>query len=278
MEDTLQDGDIVLINKLAYGGRFPRYVLDIPWLNFFPILFFSNEKISEIQKTLPPKRRFVNFSKIRRGDILVLNNPMNYQGYLIKRCVAIAKDTFSITSSNIMVNGSILEAYPSVKKSYTLNYSGHQNKNRSFTALVDSLGIPYSEDRIQRKRSEKTVYLTDQQKKCLEAALEQEIVESDACGNFNSYVVPYIGYENDDVSYINLYRQYEKRDTENTCFKASKFCHNYYFTIGDNRCFSTDSRLFGAIPENLIVGRVDYVLFSISKNKKLRKDRFFSKL
>jgi hypothetical protein len=51
-----------------------------------------------------------------------------------------------------------------------------------------------------------------------------------------------------------------------------------FFAVGDNRCFSTDSRLLGAIPENLIVGRVDYVLFSISMNKKLRKDRFFRKL
>jgi hypothetical protein len=167
------------------------------------------------------------------------------------------------------------EAYPLVKKPYTLNYSGHQTKNRSFTALADSLGIPYSEDRIQRKKSEKTVYLTGQQKKHLEAALEQEIVGSDACGNFNSYVVPYTGYENDDDFYINLYRQYEKRDAGNTCLKTGVFCNSYYFIIGDNRCFSTDSRLFGAIPENLIVGRVDYVLFSISRNK---KDRFFRKL
>jgi signal peptidase I len=278
MEDTLQEGDIVLINKLAYGGRFPQSTLDIPWLNFFSIIFLSNEKISEIQKAPPSSKRFVNFSKVRRGDIIVLNNPLNYQHYLIKRCVAIAKDTISINSSHFIVNSSTIEAYPFVKRSYTLNYSERQNKNLAFSALVDILGIPYREDRIQRKMSEKTIYLTDQQKKCLEAAIGQKIAESDAYGSLNSFVVPYIGYENDDVAYINLYRQYEKRYPENSDLKTSKFRNNYYYAIGDNRCFSTDSRLFGAIPENFIVGRVDYVLFSISRDKKLRRDRFFRKL
>ncbi|MDR1371400.1 MAG: S26 family signal peptidase [Dysgonamonadaceae bacterium] len=263
---------------MPYGGRIPKSTLDIPWLNFFPLLFLSNEKISEIQKMLPSKKRFINFSKIRRGDIIVLNDPMNYQYYLVKRCVALAKDTISINSSNVIVNGSTSEIHPFVKKQYTLNYSKSQNKNLDFSSLVDSLGIPYREDRIRKKMSEKIIYLTGQQKKWLEIAVGQEISESDVCGNFNSFIVPYIGYENDDVAYINSYRQYEKKDTENSDSITGKFFNNYYFAIGDNRCFSTDSRLFGSIPENLIVGRVDYILFSISRDKKLRKDRFFRKL
>ena len=33
MNDTLRNGDVVLINKASYGGRLPTSIAEVPWLN-----------------------------------------------------------------------------------------------------------------------------------------------------------------------------------------------------------------------------------------------------
>jgi len=46
------------------------------------------------------------------------------------------------------------------------------------------------------------------------------------------------------------------------------FGMNYYFMLGDNRHNSNDSRYWGLVPENHIIGKATMVWFSIDKNKK----------
>lgn len=54
------------------------------------------------------------------------------------------------------------------------------------------------------------------------------------------------------------------------------FTHNYYFTVGDNVMNSCDSRYWGFVPEEYIVGVVGFIPYSMDKDTgKINKDRIF---
>ena len=42
--------------------------------------------------------------------------------------------------------------------------------------------------------------------------------------------------------------------------RRHKWQHNYYFMVGDNVMNSCDSRYWGVVPEEYIVGVVDYII------------------
>jgi signal peptidase I len=53
------------------------------------------------------------------------------------------------------------------------------------------------------------------------------------------------------------------------------FGMNYYWLMGDNRYNSADSRVWGFVPEDHVVGRASVVWFSKSPYKGIRWDRLF---
>ena len=57
------------------------------------------------------------------------------------------------------------------------------------------------------------------------------------------------------------------------------FKQNYYFMMGDNRHNSLDSRYWGFVPEDHIVGKAFFIWLSIDRNadffSKIRWSRFF---
>lgn len=57
------------------------------------------------------------------------------------------------------------------------------------------------------------------------------------------------------------------------------FKHGYYFMCGDNVCNSDDSRYWGLVPEEYIVGVVSHISYSINpETEKYRKNRLFKRL
>ena len=54
------------------------------------------------------------------------------------------------------------------------------------------------------------------------------------------------------------------------------FAMNYYWMMGDNRFNSADSRMWGFVPEDHIVGKASLVWFSSDPNGGFRWDRMFT--
>jgi len=91
MENTLLVGDFLLVNKMAYGLKTPRY---------FPL---TNLAVPSL--TLPA------FGSVKRGDVVVFEYPGkrvesdgNEPVYYIKRCIGIPGDTIAIRSGEVSVN------------------------------------------------------------------------------------------------------------------------------------------------------------------------------
>lgn len=57
-----------------------------------------------------------------------------------------------------------------------------------------------------------------------------------------------------------------------------KFAMNYYWLMGDNRYNSADSRVWGYVPEDHVVGKASVVWFSKSAFTGVRWDRMFTKI
>lgn len=58
----------------------------------------------------------------------------------------------------------------------------------------------------------------------------------------------------------------------------SVFLHTYYFVTGDNASASTDSRQWGLLREDYIIGKAVCILFSVDKEKRWRKERILRKI
>jgi len=88
------------------------------------------------------------------------------------------------------------------------------------------------------------------------------------------HIIYYEGQEvylRDDSVFIN-------RRPDSLCIVSQ----SYYCMIGDNRNNSHDSRMFGYVPYSAIVGRMNFVLFSINTDNIfidfIQWDRFFKKI
>jgi signal peptidase I len=80
MIPTLQIGDHILVNKLAYGIRIPL------WGHYL-----------------------VDFGKVQRGDVIVFIFPEDRSKDFIKRVVGVAGDTVEIRGKKIYINGQQVE-------------------------------------------------------------------------------------------------------------------------------------------------------------------------
>lgn len=228
MEGTILVGDFVLVNKFIYGSSSPKY---IPFteieLPYFTLPAFKD----------PKPRDIVVFEYPGDRDQLVPNElGVNY----VKRCIGIPGDTIEIIDKVIFVNGKEFWIPPYVK------YLSPYPKPRGMSdPRIFPKGMPWNED------------------------------------NFGPLVVPYEGYtidlnkDNIEQWRTIIDREYEKRVVEvkdnlilieGIPVKQYTFKKDYYFMMGDNRDDSLDSRFWGFVSRDLVVGEAFITLFSWNRD------------
>lgn len=135
MERTLLVGDFLFVNKWSYGYRLPMRPLAIPFLQ--GTIMDTGEKgnpkddpKSYVDGVKLPYERIFQFNKPQKNDVVVFNYPQDSvhtatdrKDPYVKRCVAVAGDTFEMRAGRLFVNGKpeTVLGDQEVQHAYTVN-------------------------------------------------------------------------------------------------------------------------------------------------------------
>lgn len=99
-------------------------------------------------------------------------------------------------------------------------------------------------------------------------------ISSDSIGNI---IIPWKGMQSFDN--VILGKDYIDRGANDSLIKDHLFKFDYFYVLGDNANFSTDSRSWGLIQDDHVVGKALCILFSKDEEKdKVRWSRIFKSI
>ncbi len=309
MEGTLLTGDYLFVSKMAYGPRMPITPVSIPFLESR----IGNNKMKTYWNGIRlPYLRLPGLSAVQRGDVVVFNyppdeaEPVDMRVHYIKRCLGTPGDTVFIENSKVFINGVLFNDAPETQTSYLVRTNGN-GINPQFISdlkieiyqqlnLNDYILIipPTSLKSISSLENVLSVEQIISPKGVAEARIFPQSALFDwNQDNFGPLKIPAKGWTvNLNDSTLALYgkaiERYEGRKLKkigNDVFIDDKqvdqytFQMDYYWMMGDNRHNSEDSRFWGFVPEDHIVGKAMVTWLSINDKEpvlsRVRWDRIF---
>ena len=238
----------------------------------------------------------------------VTSRPVDKRENYIKRCVAIPGDKIEIKDRQLYINGQMADNPDGMQFMYDVYTNGTGFNKKT----VDKLNIT---EGGKLSNSHYVLPLSIEKKKILESYGNVKSVEARIQpkgeiyspifphdiehftwnqDNYGPLTIPKAGVTvNINMENIALYKKliskYEFNDLEiknNKIYingekaEAYTFKQDYYWLMGDNRHNSADSRYWGFVPEDHVVGKAVFVWLSLDPNKsltdgKIRWDKLF---
>ena len=234
------------------------------------------------------------------GPIVV--RPMDKKDHYVKRCVATPGDTLEVRDGLVWVNGEQQEVWPGVQMSYRVVTTGRELNPK----IVDQLGLNVAELRFSPAlpgypELPLTAAMLEQVKGLKNVVSVEPMLQTEP-GDYREIFPfsPLFSWSRDSFGplwiprkgatvavtpenialYERLIRDYEHSDVDEALAVGSyTFQQDYYFMMGDNRHNSLDSRYWGFVPEDHIVGRPAVIWLSTDAGRKfpnnIRWRRFF---
>lgn len=247
------------------------------------------------------------------GPVVV--RPSDKKDHYVKRCVAVAGDTLSIVNGQVYVNSEAQTVWPGVQTTYSVVTNGTRINLKTLEKLGLNLSELYFDESMPGyPQMPLTAEMLDQVRSCPNVVSIEEQIDVYPPDYPDSYLMLFPFTENFrwtrdnygplwipkagetvklDASVLPLYeriiRVYEGNDLDidaegriyvnGTETDEYTFKQDYYFMMGDNRHNSLDSRYWGFVPEDHIVGRPAMIWLSTDRNRQfphnVRWRRFF---
>ena len=315
MEKSMLIGDFLFVSKLAYGPRVPMTPVAIPLVHH-TIPGTKKKSYSEIVKI--PYHRMKGLGEIKRNDCVVFNwpaekldRPVDKKENYVKRCVGIAGDKIEIINGQLMVNDKPQNEPEGMKKQFSYSV---KTKGSGLNPKVLYKKFDVTEGSRGSNVNEYNLFLTDEAASGLKSFTNVNSIKQniDTSSNSSEYYFPNkrdfnwnidiygpitipkkgssinLSLKNIDL-YKDIIQVYEENSLKilddkiyinDTLTSEYKFKMNYYWMMGDNRHNSADSRMWGFLPENHVVGKALFVWMSWDRNgkglNKIRWERLFS--
>lgn len=284
MEQNLLVGDYLFVSKLNYGTRLP-VTLGVPFTQWYlPGVRF-------------PEARLPGFGEPERGDAIVFNyppetGPVDRKVHYIKRVIGLPGDRLAVEDKVVQVGGEAVPLAEGQQQFWTIHKS--DPRYRFSSVRLRDMGVteisPLSDPKMIRVQA--TTETIDQ----IRAWPWVERVEPHVAprgSGYGSLMFPSgRGYTPDNYGPIDIpaagatvtlteenwpvYREaiqrFEDRDArrlgegqfeiDGQATGKYTFEQDYYFVMGDSRDDSQDSRFWGFVPMDHIVGKAMFTYFS----------------
>ncbi|AHM63292.1 signal peptidase I [Flammeovirgaceae bacterium 311] len=311
MERSLLVGDFLFVSKMHYGARTPKTPLQVPLTHQ---KIWGTDMDSYVDWIQLPQFRLPGFSDVERGDVVVFNfpgelqHPLDLRSNYIKRCVAVHGDTLRIQDQQVIVNSTPVENPAQMQHKFILQLEGQPNERfiRKYklydmqyygNGLLVSLNGDMAKEISQLPfvKSVEPVRFPGGEKgpEVMPVGYDQLPWNID---NLGPLVVPAEGMtialtEENIAKYYNTIKYYEGHNDEDVQLTEGRvtikgqpvdsytFQQDYYFMMGDNRHDSLDSRYWGFVPQDHVVGKALFIWMSLDANEsflsKIRWERLF---
>lgn len=262
-----------------------------------------------------PIKSFENYKTTARDYIWnqfnITIRPVDKRENYIKRCVAIPGDSLKIVHGQVFINGQEQPHFEKMQYDYFVKTNGKQINSKHlerFNIAVDDrryipssslYELPLTKESVQSLKGFSAVSSVSKYENTNSNMANISIFPFDSRyswteDNFGPLFIPKRGITIElNADNIPLYKRiietYEgnqlKVDESKIYINGEladsyTFKMDYYFMMGDNRHNSADSRYWGFVPEDHVVGKAVFIWLSLDKDKqflsKIRWKRMFS--
>lgn len=252
MENSLLRGERVIVNKWSYGLRLPLMGMT------------GYHRLAA--------------RGVERGDIVLFNNPagkgtIDRRELFINRCIGLPGDTLMLNGQLIQTRDQVLS--PDSKLVYA--YPGEQEdlvvEAMRRVGIGDNKLVGFDRGDFLRSFSHYEIYLMRQE---LRGQVTFRSLQTDTADGVHPFVVPARGkavkvYPWNAKLLCNTIVQHEGRqarlqgDTlwvDGRRVRSYTFTKDYHWVASNNSVSLCDSRLFGFVPDDHIIGRASLIWFS----------------
>jgi signal peptidase I len=250
-------------------------------------------------------RNYNNDRAFVKNNFTVLSRPVDKKENYIKRCVGIPGDTIEVRGGYLYVGNKLSKQYPHAKMTYTIATNGQV----SLDEFVEEQDMNPEELNYDPNSKMYIANLSNDQVAAIKKmngviaiapfVLDKNDTRDNAFPNdtanfkwnrdfYGPFIVPKAGQQvtlslQNIALYQRIIANYEHNSLDikdGKIFINGKetttytFQMNYYWMMGDNRHNSADSRYFGFVPDDHIVGKAWFVWLSFG-NKGIRWNRLF---